>query len=86
MVETKQAPCILDNAELRVILSVLYTILEVVRCFDESTLANNDKLNKADYQKKYAKYKSLLRNELSEWSATRSRLRRPDHSAHDCVF
>lgn len=38
--ENKYAPCITDNADLRVILSVLYTMLEVIRCYDKE-LADN---------------------------------------------
>lgn len=38
--ENKYAPCISDNADLRVILSVLYTMLEVIRCYDKEVAEN----------------------------------------------
>lgn len=65
LIENKYAPCISDNADLRVILSVLYTMLEVIRLYDSETMAGRFIFSK-ELNAKYAKVKSLLKLELNK--------------------
>ena len=65
LLQNKYAPCISDNADLRVILSVLYTILEVIRLYDEETKAGRFTFDK-DLNDKYASMKHQLRMELNK--------------------
>lgn len=64
LLQSKYAPCISDNADLRVILSVLYTILEVIRLYDEETAAGRFKFG-PDLDAQYTNMKQQLRDELS---------------------
>lgn len=64
-IENKYAPCISDNAELRVIMSVLYTIIEVIRCYDVDINGTRIKSSNNDYTAKYKVIKEQLRSELS---------------------
>ena len=64
MVEKKYAPCIADNPDLRVILSVLYTILEVIRLYETETNAGRFMFGK-ELNAKYAHMKTMLKTELS---------------------
>lgn len=61
----KYAPCISDNAYLRVILSVLYTMIEVVRCYETEVSENRFRSNK-DCEKKYKEMKAQLKSDLSK--------------------
>ena len=66
IIENKYAPCISDNADLRVILSVLYTMLEVIRSYE--TEVNEGRINpNKELGDKYASMKRLLKNELSKF-------------------
>jgi hypothetical protein len=65
--ETKYASCISDNADIRVILSVLYTIIEVVRCYETEINSCRMQSNK-DFEMKISKIKNELKNELSKRS------------------
>jgi hypothetical protein len=62
--DSTYAPCISDNNELRIILSVIYTIIEVVRCYEieikEKRINDSNELDK-----KMAKIKTSLTDELS---------------------
>lgn len=65
LVEHKYAPCISDNPDLRVILSILYTMLEVIRLYDSETNAGRFMFSK-ELNAKYVKIKKLLRSELNK--------------------
>lgn len=64
LIENKYAPCISDNTDLRVILSILYTLLEVTRCYDTEVAAKRLKSN-SDQEAKIKKFKEHLISELS---------------------
>ncbi|CAF0731843.1 unnamed protein product [Brachionus calyciflorus] len=70
-VDSKYAPCIADNVDMRVILSVLYTILEVIRSFENEY---NSKRIFANQQMvlKYQSMRSQLNNELNKPMLARS--------------
>lgn len=65
LIENKYAPCISDNADLRVIMSVLYTMLEVIRLYDSEFSAARF-CSTSELNEKYTKTKSLLFNELNK--------------------
>ena len=66
LIENKYAPCISDNTDLRVILSILYTLLEVTRCYDIEVAAKRLKSN-SDQEAKIKKFKEHLISELSNY-------------------
>lgn len=65
LLQNKYAPCISDNADLRVILSVLYTMLEVIRLYDVETASGRFTFG-SQLDLKYANIKQQLRNELNK--------------------
>lgn len=80
--ENKYAPCITDNADMRVILSVLYTMLEVIRCYEKEVAENrlpsslalstasstslSSIASQKDYTQKYIHMRNQLHNDLSK--------------------
>jgi hypothetical protein len=65
LVESKYAPCISDNTDLRVILSILYSLLEVIRCYDIEVSAKRLESNE-DLDEKFKRIKTHLRSELNK--------------------
>ncbi len=63
--ENKYAPCISDNADLRVILSILYTMLEVIRLYETETNSGRFMFSK-ELNTRYSRIKILLRSELNK--------------------
>ena len=64
LIENKYAPCISDNTDLRVILSILYSILEVIRCYDIEVTAKRFQTC-PEQDEKFKKFKTHLTSELS---------------------
>ena len=63
--DQKYAPCISDNMDIRVILSVLYTMLEVIRNYEIEVDANR-LMRQPHLANLYQHIRLQLKNELSE--------------------